>query len=188
VADELDARYRALPIVDAGTGVRPEELIALERSDVEYDDENMRGVLRVNKRFSGGLLKPGTKNGAPERLVPFGARVYAALKAMPTRIDTRLLFPAPRGGYINLDRFRYDEWSPGLRAAGLPHHRIYDLRHTYASWHLAAGTPASKLAMLMGTSTHEIESTYSRWLQSDDERYGAALDGFGQLKVAEGAS
>lgn len=182
---ELDARYSALPAVVAGTGPRPEEWIALHRSDVFYDDENERGRFHIHQRFTGGVLKPGTKT-EPERFVPFGRRVYRALKAMPVRIDTPILFPAPRGGYIDIEKFRYREWTPALRAAGLPHHRVYDLRHTYASWALAMDVPAAKLAKIMGTSIAQIEDTYHRFLKSDD-LYGSAVDGYG-LAVAEGAS
>jgi integrase len=50
-----------------------------------------------------------------------------------------LLFPAARGGHVDLEKFRHREWTPRLRAAGIAHRRIYDLRHTYATWSLAAG-------------------------------------------------
>src|SRR5512132_258183 len=42
-----------------------------------------------------------------------------ALDAHATRLDTPILFPAPRGGYIDLEKFRYREWVPAVRAAGL---------------------------------------------------------------------
>lgn len=174
VAGELDARYRAIPIVAAGTGLRPEELFGLHRADV--DRENRR--LHVRRRFTGGVVKPGTKTGA-ERFVPFGEKVLAALDALPARIDTLVLFPAPRGGYIDLEKFRHREWSPALRAAGIDHRRVYDLRHTYASWSLAADVPVAKLAKMMGTSIGQIEDTYHRFLKGDEARYGAALDSYG---------
>jgi integrase len=98
---------------------------------------------------------------------------------MPVRIDTPVLFPAPRGGYIDLEKFRYREWTPALRAAGIPHRRVNDLRHTYASWSLSADVPAAKLAKMMGTSIAQIEDTYHRFLREDEERYGTALDSYG---------
>jgi integrase len=96
VAEELDPRYRAIPVFAVGTGLRPEEWIALERADI--DREN--GIVHVRRRFSGGELKQGGKTAGSVRAVPLRQRVLDALDEMPPRIDTRLLFPTPRGGYI----------------------------------------------------------------------------------------
>ncbi len=92
---------------------------------------------------------------------------------------TPILFPAARGGYVNLDKFRFVEVAPALRAAGIAHRRVYDLRHTYISWSLAADVPVAKVARMAGTSIAQIESTYHRWPVGDEERYRAALDTFG---------
>ena len=56
-----------------------------------------------------------------------------ALDTLPPRLDSRRLFPAARGGYIELNRFRWRQWTPALRAADIEHRRIYDLRHTFCS-------------------------------------------------------
>jgi integrase len=172
LCEELDPRYRAIPIVGVGTGLRPEELFGLHRADVDRD----RMRLHVHRRYTQRVVKQGTKTGG-ERYVPFGQRVLAALEAMPARIDTPVLFPAPRGGYIDVEKLRHRDWAPALRAAGLPHHRIYDMRHTFASWMLAQDVPPAKLALMMGTSIAQLEDTYHRFLKSDD-RYGAALDSY----------
>jgi integrase len=122
------------------------------------------------------MVKPASKTGA-ERFVPFGEKVLAALDSMTPRIDTPILFPAPRGGYIDLEKFRHREWAPALVAAGIAHRRVYDLRHTYASWALAMDVPPAKLALMMGTSIAQLEDTYHRFLKSDYQ-YGAAVDGY----------
>jgi integrase len=77
-------------------------------------------------------FKQGCKTES-DRFLPFGERVLAALRSIAPRIDTPILVPAPRGGYIDIEKFRYREWTPALRAAGVEHRRINDLRHTYAS-------------------------------------------------------
>jgi hypothetical protein len=52
--------------------------------------------------------------------------VEAALRALPPRVDTQVLFPAPRGGYIDIEKFRHREWTPAVKAAGLDHRTLYD--------------------------------------------------------------
>ena len=174
VADELDQRYRAIPIVAVGTGLRPEELFGLHRSDI---DRKAR-LLYVRRRFTGGELKEGGKSAGSVRAVPLRQVVLDALDAMAPRIDTPVIFPTPRGGYIDIERFRYREWTPALSAAGLEHRRLYDCRHTFATWAIEGGTHLWHLATLMGTSVTQLEDTYARWLKRTDDQLRSAFDAY----------
>jgi integrase len=179
VAAELDVRFAAIPIVLVGTGLRPEELFGLHRADVEYDKERQRGRFIVRRRYTERELKPGLKTGAPERVVPFGRRVYEALDSMPPRIDSLFQFPAARGGPIDIEKWRYREWTPALRAAGVPHRTLYTCRHTYITWALAQGVPVDTVAAWAGTSIQMIQNTYRRYIPAQDE-FADRLDAFGQ--------
>jgi integrase len=95
---------------------------------------------------------------------------------MPARIDTPILFPAPRGGYIDIEKFRHREWTPALRAAEIPHRPIKAMRHTFATWAIESGVEPSFLARIMGTSVRELEDTYFRWLTRTDDQLRAMLD------------
>jgi integrase len=172
IADELDQRYRAIPIVGVGTSLRPEELFGLHRADVD----RAAGALYVRRRFTGGALKEGGKTGGSVRTVPLRKVVLDTLDAMPARIDTPVLFPAPRGGYIDGERFREREWKPALRAAGIDHRGPKMMRHTFATWAIEGGVQLSHLATIMGTSVRELEDTYFRWLKRTDDQLRAVFD------------
>jgi integrase len=174
LADELDPRYRAIPLVGVGCGLRPEELFGLHRADVD----RQAAVLHVRRRFTSGMLKDGGKTAGSVRTVPLRRVVLEAIDAMPPRIDTPILFPAPRGYYIDIEKFRHREWSPALRAAGIDHRPVKTMRHTFASWSIEAGVELSFLARIMGTSVRELEDTYFRFLTRTDDQLRAAFDAY----------
>jgi integrase len=193
VSAELDARYRAIPAFATGTGLRPEEWIALERGDVDREAR----VVHVRRRFTGGELKQGGKTGGSVRAVPLRQRVLdeldrhrkrlleaAVRSGQRSQVESTLLFPAPRGGYIDLERFRHREWTPALRAAGLATRGPYTMRHSFATWAIEADVQLSYLATIMGTSVKELEDTYFRWLTRTDDRLREQFDTYDAAALA----
>jgi integrase len=196
----LAAELGALPIFAAGTGLMPEEWIALERRDLDLKAR----VVLVQRFYSNGAVKHYGKNERRRRRVPLRQRVVDAIEAAPRRIDSPLVFPAARGGHLSLHNWRAREWDPALRAAGfyhceacdrdmrrrkgervygcercsatLPVRRPYDLRHTYATFSLAAGVSLYTLARRMGTSVEMIDRTYGHLAPDADEFELGLLD------------
>jgi integrase len=71
-----------------------------------------------------------------------------------------LLFSSVRGGHIDLHNFRNRVWKPAQKAAGItPLRRVYDLRHTFATFALRAGISTFDLSRYMGTSLAMIDRT-----------------------------
>jgi integrase len=130
----------------------------------------------VQRRYANGLLNPYPKTQRSRRRVPLSARALAAAEALPPRLDTPLVFPSARGGYIGLDAWRTREWYPALEAAGLARRGPYALRHTFATEALAAGVSTFELARLMGTSVAMIDRTYGHLARDSEDSIRARLD------------
>lgn len=184
VAGEIDDRYGALPVFAAGTGLRVEEWAALHRSHLDLDAR----VVRVRQAFSQGRLielgADGSKTRRQRREVPLRAAVVEALKAAPVRIDTPILFPSPRGDYLDTERFRERYWRPAVLAAGVDYFPPKDMRHAFASESLAAGLDLFSLSRRMGTSLAEIDATYGHLVADANERELALLDSWDARREA----
>jgi integrase len=123
-------------IFAAATGLRPGEWLALERRDIDLEAR----VLYVHRSFTKGRLKC-PKTEASRRAVPLQTIALEAIEPQPgSRQQSALVFAAKRGGYLDLHNFRNREWKPAQLAAAIePTRRIYDLRHTFATFALRAG-------------------------------------------------
>jgi integrase len=173
IAAELAPAYAPLPAFMAATGLRPEEWQALERRDI---DRRARVVNVLRTVSDGEVVELGKTSGA-RRQVPLSRRALAALDAIPPRLDTPLIFPAPAGGALNLDNWRRRVWAPAIEAAGIATPaRIYDMRSTFASDALAAGVPIFTLAKVMGTSVRMIERSYGVLLDGAGAGIAGVLD------------
>jgi integrase len=170
IAQELGPIYGPLVLFAAETGLRTNEWIALERRDID----RRVGVVVVCRRVTDGELYPMPKNHKRRR-VPLTAQAVAALDALPPRLDTQLVFPAPDGGYIDLSNWRAREWYPALEAAGIARRGPYALRHTFASEALAAGISIFQLARVMGASVAMIDHHYGHLVPDSEDAIRALL-------------
>jgi len=117
-----------------------------------------------------------TKTEASRRAVPLQAIALDALDRQPSNRHP-LLFPGERGGYLDLHNFRDHHWKPAQRAAGIePLRRIYDLRHTFATFALRAGISTFDLSRYMGASLTMIDRHYGHLARDGREHAIRLLD------------
>src|SRR6478672_5652140 len=110
----------------------------------------------------------------------------AALDQLPPGEPTNLLFPAERGGYIDLHNFRNRDWKPAQIAAGIePFRRIYDLRHTFATFALRAGISTFELCRYMGASLTMIDRHYGHLARDGREHAIRLLDSYADVNAAD---
>ena len=173
LAVELGSSFGPIAIFGVETGLRPSEWAALERRHLD----RRAGVVQVRRSVVDGRVKEYGKTTRSRRNVPLTSRALAAVDDLRARIDTPLLFPAARGGFIDLDNWRRRDWRPALDAAGLePELTPYAMRHTYASFALDAGVTIFELARLMGTSVKVIDETYGHLVHDSFDRVRTALE------------
>jgi integrase len=172
LAARLEARLGAMVVFAAATGMRPGEWVALEQRDIDRAGR----VAYVNRSFSKGRLTY-PKTEASRRAVPLQARALAALDQLPPSRTDELLFPAERGGYLDLHNFRNRDWKPAQLAVGIEaFRRIYDLRHTFATFALRAGISTFELSRYMGASLTMIDRHYGHLARDGREHAIRLLD------------
>ena len=88
-----------------------------------------------------------------------------------------LVFPAPRGGYLDLHNLRNRSWKPAQYAAGIePFRRIYDLRHTFATFAHRASISTFELSRYRGASLTMIDRHYGHLARDGREHAIRLLD------------
>ena len=100
--------------------------------------------------------------------------------------ESELLVPSRRGGYFDLHNFRNRYWKPAQIAAGIvPLRRVYDLRHTFATFALRAGISTFDLSRYMKASLAMIDRHYGHLARDGREHAIRLLDGYADIKAAD---
>jgi integrase len=171
LAAAIGPKYGPMILFAAATGLRPAEWIALEKRDVDRKER----VVYVRRSFTRSELKI-PKTEASTRAVPLQTRALDALDRITTN-GSPLLFPGERGGYLDIHHFRPYQWRPAQKAAGIsPFRRVYDLRHTFATFALRAGISTFDLSRYMGASLTMIDRHYGHLARDGREHAIKLLD------------
>ena len=188
LAEHIPARYRAVILVGAGTGLRQGELFGLTLDRVDF----LARRLRVDRQLvvvkgEGPTLGP-PKSEASFRSVPLADVVLETL-AEHVRV-----FP-PVAGYVFGDergrpvtRSRWGViWRPAATVAGLDLGvGLHALRHYFASVLIASGQSVKAVQSVLGhASADETLNTYAHLWPDSDDRVRAALDDVFRIPAAQ---
>ena len=124
------------------TGLRLGEALALQDGDIRG------GSVHVNHSLSREGVREALKTSQSRRIVPLpkeASRLISAAKLKRPAAGAPWLFPAPRGGPWRSRSNFYKRWN-----AKTPDLNPHTLRHTYASFMIAAGVHPKALQELMG--------------------------------------
>jgi integrase len=172
LAAAIGPRYGPMILFAAATGLRPAEWIALEKRDIDREER----VVYVRRSFTRRELKV-PKTEASMRAVPLQARALDALDLIRDANDSPLVFPGERGGYLDIHHSRPFQWRPAQEAVGItPLRRVYDLRHTFATFALRAGISTFDLSRYMGASLTMIDRHYGHLARDGREHAIKLLD------------
>lgn len=135
--DKSDDIYNYILIV-TNTGIRPEEAIALNWSDIK------NGYITINKaQTKGNFVQTKTHNGV--RKVPF--KLFDKLKFN----KNIAIFPHQK----DVSHFRH-QWLRVLNNANIEYRAIKNLRHTFATLSLRNGVPINVLSRILGHSSPKV--------------------------------
>ena len=173
-------RLSAAFVLLATTGMRRSEVLGLRWSDIDFDDRSL-SIIRTLTVVAGRPIVTAPKTAASRRLVYLDASTIVALQAhrgasASSRDD--YVFRSTDGQPVNPASFS-TTFDRLVARSGLPHIRLHDLRHTYATLALRLGTHPVLLSERLGhTSIAVTIDRYSHVIPSIDR---AAADVVAQL-------
>jgi len=159
-------REKALVQMLAGTGLRWSEATALQVHDLDLDVRQAVDVRRAWKRRGSTFILGSPKTNRSRRSLGLSHELVLALAPLTAGRDPgEFLFTTTQGHVVRHNNFFNRVWKPAVidaRHAGLSKApRIHDLRHTHASWLIAAKVSLPAIQRRLG---HEsITTTIDRY-------------------------
>jgi integrase len=155
------------------TGLRPSEQVALKWSVIEKDSFSVE-LSRVRNRE-----KEDLKTESSYRQIAITSTIRDILhrqKAMTAAFDSDYVFVNNGGRPILQGKLR-ELWHRAMKKSGLPRRRMYETRHTFASWSIAAGEAPEWVASTLGhVDISMVFGTYGRYIPNLTRQDGSAFE------------
>ena len=147
---EVEPSFEIVAWFLAGTGCRWGELEALDRQALDLD----AGTVKIRRAAKYANVTPRpigpTKTKRSKRTIALPDELIEALRVHTARMKPdALVFTDLRGRQLSQAVF-WRVWDKARKAADLESVRIHDLRHSHASWLLAAGVPVHVVSARLG--------------------------------------
>lgn len=201
-------QHKNIITVMAYTGLRTGEICGLAWQDIDIENGTMcvsRSVSSRNGKYNLKttktdkdrivyLLPPALEAIKSQREFTLSTdpELYAIEQSDKTTINRELSFVFTPGITRSVKRkfcaetFISEFWTRICHASGIRYRRVYQWRHTYASWMLTAGVNPSYLACQMGHANFQmIANVYGKWMpsssQSEHDKAWEKLKKMGQI-------
>lgn len=141
---ELPEHLAAMAQFTLATGLRERNVVELDWTQVDL--EQRRAWIHADQA-----------KGKRAIAVPLNAEAIIVLREQQGKHPQRVFTFKGRP----VTRANNHAWRKALRRAGIEDFRWHDLRHTWASWHVQAGTPLPVLKELGGWATLDMVMRYA---------------------------
>ncbi|AOI70869.1 hypothetical protein WI29_34180 [Burkholderia ubonensis] len=140
------------------TGLRRANVLGLEWSQVDL----------VNRR---AWIHPDQAKAREAIGVPLNDEAVAVIRRQLGKHDTHVFVRRRKV----VQAWNNEQWQRACARAGIRNFRFHDLRHTWASWHVQAGTPLNRLMEMGGWSKYEMVLRYAHLAPDHLAAHAAAV-------------
>jgi integrase len=165
--------YRPYFEFSVATGLRPSEQVALKWSDIDG------GYIYIERSRVKNREKEDLKTTDSRRAIEIRPSMQKALddqRRISAQFDSPYVFINTQGRPILQDKLR-ELWARAMKKSGLKYRRMYECRHTFASWALGAGELPEWVARTLGhVDTSMIYKTYGRYIRNLIRADGSAFE------------
>lgn len=180
IVEAVPARYRALVITAAGTGMRQGEIFGLTTDRVDSLQRRIMVDRQLSSVSNEAPVFGPPKTKASDRRIPLPVVVEDALRvhlAIFATGENGLIFTNEYGAPLRRSGFN-TVWRRALKNAGIEPTVFHSLRHYYASLLIRHGESVKVVQERLGhASATETLDTYSHLWHDSDERTREAVDG-----------
>jgi integrase len=156
----------------ASTGMRPGEIIALKRSDIDFEKRNIKVErTRLRAKKDSEVLDGLTKTMASRRYVDMLQTAEEALKKQLelTKGSDYIFLNHANRPFYNHDIIGV-RFKKILKKSGVKARPLYNLRHTFASQLISKGADITWVSKMLGHKDVSITlKIYTKFIKEDDE-------------------